>query len=187
MEAMSHAHCRAFSSTDLRATFGMFPTGVTIITAVVAGERIAATVSSFNSLSLDPPLLLFSIGRHSKVFDAWNSVTHFAVNILDQSQKELSARFGRSQIDKWEGVQAAKGQASGASLFPDALACFECETHQIYEGGDHIIIIGRILTLSRQATSSPDPLVFFGGNYRKLDTGTKIDPTPHDSYWTYGW
>lgn len=187
MESMSDAGCRAFSGADLRATFGMFPTGVTIITATVEGERIAATVSSFNSLSLDPPLLLFSIGRHSKAFAAWSSVRHFAVNILGRSQKELSARFGRSQPNKWEGVQSLRGQLSGARIFPDALAWFECETYRVYEGGDHVIIVGQILALSRQASPSPEPLVFFGGNYRELSTGTTIEPAPHDAFWTYGW
>lgn len=187
MESMSDAGCRTFSGVDLRATFGMFPTGVTIITATVEGERIAATVSSFSSLSLDPPLLLFSIGRHSKAFAAWSSVTHFAVNILDRSQKELSARFGRSQPNKWEGVHALTGQLSGARIFPDALAWFECETYRAYEGGDHVIIVGRILALSRQESPSPEPLVFFGGNYRELSAGTTIEPAPHDAFWTYGW
>lgn len=187
METLADTETHAFSPKDLRATFGLFPTGVTIITAVVGGERIAATVSSFGSLSLDPPLLLFSIGRHSKVFAAWNSVTHFAVNVLDQSQKELSARFGRAQLDKWEGVRTLRGDATGASLFPDALAWFECETYRIYEGGDHIIIVGRIVAMARRPSASADPLVFFGGSYRRLDPEARSEPTPHDAYWTYGW
>lgn len=176
-----------FTALELRAALGMFSTGVTIVTAESGGERIGATVSSFNSVSLDPPLVLFSIGRNAKAFAAWNSVERFAINVLDQSQRDLSSRFGRAQDDKWQGVEPVQGAASGAALLPGALAWFECETHQIHDGGDHIIIVGRVLALARHGGDDARPLVFFGGSYRNLDTLTRVDPLPSEHWWVYAW
>lgn len=176
-----------FTSLDLRAALGMFATGVTIVTAESEGERIGATVSSFNSVSLDPPLVLFSIGRNAKAFPAWNSVKRFAVNVLGQSQRDLSSRFGRTQGDKWEGIQTRRGEASGAALLPGALAWFECETHSILDGGDHIIILGRVLTLTRHGGEAAQPLVFFGGGYRNLDARSRVEPLPSEHWWVYAW
>lgn len=178
---------RDFTSLDLRAALGLFATGVTIVTTEVGGERIGATVSSFNSVSLDPPLVLFSIGRNAKSFAAWNAVERFAINVLDQSQRELSSRFGRAQADKWDGVAIQDGTASGAALLPGALAWFECETHQIVDGGDHIVILGRVLALSRQGGEAAQPLVFFGGSYRNLDVRTRVEPLPSEHWWVYAW
>lgn len=176
-----------FTTLDLRAALGMFATGVTIVTAENDGERIGATVSSFNSVSLDPPLVLFSVGRNAKAFAAWNGVKRFAINVLDQSQRDLSSRFGRAQGDKWLGVETLRGEASGAALLPGALAWFECETHQIFDGGDHIIILGRVLTLARHGGEAAQPLVFFGGNYRNLDARTRVEPLPSEHWWVYAW
>lgn len=186
--ARSATACSAeFTSLDLRAALGMFATGVTIVTAENQGERIGATVSSFNSVSLDPPLILFSVGRNSKAFPAWNSVKRFAVNVLDQSQRDLSSRFGRSQGDKWQGVDTLRGEASGAALLPGALAWLECETHSILDGGDHIIILGRVLTLTRHGGEAAQPLVFFGGSYRNLDVLSRVEPLPSEHWWVYAW
>ncbi|WP_293795295.1 flavin reductase family protein [uncultured Bosea sp.] len=182
-----HAGAADFTALDLRAALGMFATGVTIVTAESGGERIGATVSSFNSVSLDPPLVLFSVGRNAKAFAAWNSVERFAINVLDQSQRDLSSRFGRAQGDKWLGVKTLRGEASGAALLPGALAWFECETHRILDGGDHIIILGRVLTLTRHGGEAAQPLVFFGGSYRNLDAKTRVEPLPSEHWWVYAW
>lgn len=176
-----------FTSLDLRAALGLFATGVTIVTAESDGEQIGATVSSFNSVSLDPPLVLFSIGRNAKSFAAWNTVERFAVNVLDQSQRDLSSRFGRAQPDKWDGVEIVKSAACGAALLPGALAWFECETHQILDGGDHIIILGRVLSVTRHGNEAAQPLVFFGGSYRNLDARARVDPLPSEHWWVYAW
>lgn len=105
----------AFTTRELRNAFGMFPTGVTIITAKTpSGHHLGATVSSFNSLSLEPALVLFSIAQTSRAFEAWGSVTEFGVNILGEHDIALSNRFARSIADKWDGIEAVPGTLTNA-------------------------------------------------------------------------
>ncbi len=80
-----------------------------------------------------------------------------------------------------------RGEASGAPLLPGALSWFECETHQILEGGDHIIIVGRVVALTRHGGEAAQPLIFFGGSYRNLDARTKVEPLPSEHWWVYAW
>lgn len=96
----------------------MFATGVSIITACHAGERKAATIGSFASVSLARPLVLFMLAKSSKAFSAWSSVRSFAVHVLDRSQTELSARFARSLSDKWADVEPLPGSVTDAPLLP---------------------------------------------------------------------
>jgi flavin reductase (DIM6/NTAB) family NADH-FMN oxidoreductase RutF len=117
---------RDFSAQDLREALGFFATGIAVVTAVAdGGNRIGATVSSFNSVSLDPPLVLFSMARSSRAFAAWQSVIHFAVNVLSEGQDALSSKFARALGDKWEGARCLEGE-TGAPLLADSLAAFEC-------------------------------------------------------------
>jgi flavin reductase (DIM6/NTAB) family NADH-FMN oxidoreductase RutF len=177
---------RHFSGRDFRDALGRFATGVAIITSVGSDGYLGATVSSFSSVSLDPPLILFSIGRHSKAFAAWESVDHFAVNILAEEQSALSTQFARAMSDKWSGVQIHKG-INGSPLLADALVWLECKSYAKYDGGDHVIIVGEVLALAKQSATDARPLVFFGGKYRQLDTGPAL-PTPSDAdLWLHGW
>jgi flavin reductase (DIM6/NTAB) family NADH-FMN oxidoreductase RutF len=153
----------------IRATLGMFPTGVAVVTTETAdGERIGATVSSFNSVSLDPPLILFSIARTARAFSAWNETQAFAVNILSESQRHVSARFAASMTDKWQGLVTIPGAETGLPLLRDALAWFECRTWARYDGGDHVIMVGEILACERPLPEPARPLVFFNSGYAQL-------------------
>ena len=154
----------------LRHALGLFPTGVAVVTSTTrAGVRLGATVSSFSSVSLDPPLVLFSMARGANSFDAWNSVDAFAVNILNELQTDISTRFSRAKSDKWSGLNPQISEATGAPLLGDALAWFDCKTWARYDGGDHIILVGEIVSYAHRTGDNARPLVFFASNYTRLD------------------
>src|SRR5262249_1944897 len=118
-----------------RDALGQFPTGVTIITTVTAGrDRLGMTISSFNSLSLDPPLVLFSIWRKAKSFVAWQQAKYYAINVLSENQEELSNKFARAQDEKWIGQTVLAGKF-GLPLLPNAVIAFECEAYDRHKGG----------------------------------------------------
>jgi flavin reductase (DIM6/NTAB) family NADH-FMN oxidoreductase RutF len=125
-----------------RDRLGLFPTGVAVITATTPdGVRLGATVSSFNSVSLDPPLVQFSLGRNANSLPAWESCKYFAANILAENQSRLSTRFAKAMTDKWDGVDPLPPRATDAPL-RDALAHFDCKMWAQYDGDDHLIFIG---------------------------------------------
>jgi flavin reductase (DIM6/NTAB) family NADH-FMN oxidoreductase RutF len=175
-----------FDQRRFRDALGAFPTGVAIITGLTeAGERLGMTVSSFNSVSLDPPLVLFSVARRAASFASWTTMPRYAVNILSQQQEQLSNRFARSGTDKWTDVLVQDG-ATGLPVLPNALAVFECEAHGRHDGGDHEIFVGRVMALRTSVHKQDLPLLFFGGRYRRLDTGF-ADPLPRDASIFEGW
>ena len=158
----------AFDERRFRDALGQFPTGVAIITArTPGGERLGMTVSSFNSLSLDPPLVLFSIYRKALSFAAWQQVQYYGVNILNEDQQDLSNRFARAKGEKWVGVETVPGQ-TGVPILPDAVVTFECEAFGRHDGGDHEIFIGKVIALHENKKQHGHSLVFFGGQYRQL-------------------
>lgn len=170
---------------ELRDALGQFPTGVVIVTgAAPDGELIGMTMSSFNSVSLDPPLVLFSVHKKALSFTRWQSMKHYAINILSEDQEDLSNRFARAQGEKWQGVQPAKGKY-GVPLIADALVTFECEAHARYDGGDHDIFVGKVVHLHRSRSQHDHPLVFANGRYRRLDK-TAHD-RPSDVADLHGW
>lgn len=177
----------SLSPEDLRAVFGTFATGVTVITAFAPdGDRLGATVSSFNTVSLDPPLILFSLARTARAFDSWAAVDAFAVNILAEDQTDISNRFAKAMTDKWSGLAPGAGACAGLPLIPGTLAAMECATHAHYDGGDHLIIVGRILSIQRNSDANR-PLLFYSSKYRSLDS-QHIIVTPQDTdMWLHGW
>jgi flavin reductase (DIM6/NTAB) family NADH-FMN oxidoreductase RutF len=185
MSVMDARH--PYPDWEFRDALGLFATGVAVITTVTAdGERVGTTVSSFNSVSLDPPLVLFSIARSANAFPVWRSARFFAVNVLDERQSSVSNRFAKSLTDKWTGIETIMGKTR-IPILAQALAWFECERYAGYDGGDHLIIVGRVLAV--QITNRADrlPLVFFRSKYRRLDDENKID-TPLDAdHWLHGW
>ena len=144
-----------------RRSLAEFATGVTVIATSVDGERFGLTSNSFASVSLDPPLVLWSIRRESKSFAAFAACSHFAVNILADDQIELSQRFARSGPDKFRDLDCHAGQGD-ALLFPGVAASFECVRTQTYDGGDHLILVGQVLRYSRY---DRQPLLFVKGRY----------------------
>jgi flavin reductase (DIM6/NTAB) family NADH-FMN oxidoreductase RutF len=156
----------SFTERTLRDTLGLFPTGVAVLTARgVGGALHGVTISSFNAVSLDPPLVLFSLSRKLFSLQEFLSADAFAINFLQEDQQELSTRFSKALSNKWENV-AHKTGVTGALVILPAVAVLECTPHAQYDGGDHVIVVGRVNHIECQECSSP--LVFFRGGYHKL-------------------
>lgn len=153
------------TSADLRTIFGHFATGVTIVTTVdAAGERVGMTANSFSSLSLEPPLLLWSISRRSSNFEAFSQARCFAVHVLHAGQLELARVFSTRGAHRFAGVDTVAG-SSGAPLLTDFHARFDCETHARYEGGDHVILLGRVLSAEQREGRA---LLFYRGRFAAM-------------------
>lgn len=147
-----------------RDTLGSFATGVTIITTVDSeGGPVGLTANSFSSLSLDPPLVLFCLDRNVVSFAAFHSNRQFAVNILGADQEDLSRRFARSGSEKWSGVEFETWD-TGCPILGGCIANLECEIDSIYEGGDHVIIVGGVVRMANGGGGGK-PLTFFRGRY----------------------
>lgn len=149
----------------LRAVLGRFATGVTIITCVAPdGRRVGLTANSFNALSLDPPLVLWSLRQASPSLAAFRAARHFAINILAESQVELSRRFASPVDDKFADGQWSAG-SDGAPVLSGAAAVLECELQTEQAAGDHMLFIGLVRQLADLDTP---PLLFHGGHYHLL-------------------
>jgi len=153
----------SFSSSDFRAALGMFATGVTIVTARDAdGRLVGLTANSFNSVSLAPPLVLWSLSRNAGSMPAFERGSHYAINILAASQHALAERFTSKSVDRFADVVFTDG-AGGAPVLDGAAAVFECFNRSRYEEGDHVIFVGEV----ERCSSRPGvpPLIFHGGRY----------------------
>lgn len=147
---------------DLRRALGRFATGVTIITVRTDdGTCHGLTANSFSSVSLDPPLILFSLSNGSSTLPHILSVGRFAVNVLSDEHEELARRFARSDPDKFD-QDIFGALVTGSPVVNNALAIFDCELHAQFDGGDHVIVVGRVLALQEQEGR---PLVFYRGRY----------------------
>lgn len=156
-------------SQRLRSAFGHYATGVTIITTRgPGGEPVGMTANSFSSLSLEPPLVLWSIAYASSNYEAFRAARCFAIHILHAGQGELARVFSTRNIDRFAGLATGTGE-SGAPLLPDFHARFDCETFSQHDGGDHLIIVGRVLSAEE---GSGEPLVFHRGRFGALAGGT---------------
>ncbi len=152
-----------FSAHEFRASLGMFATGVTIVTARTdAGELVGLTASSFNSVSLDPPLVLWSLGRAAGSLAVFSNGRHYAINVLAADQQVLAERFATRGADRWSGVGYATG-AGGAPLLEGAAASFECFNRSQYAEGDHVIFVGEVERCRHRPEASP--LLFHGGRF----------------------
>lgn len=161
----------AFDQRSYRAALGLFPTGVTVVTAPnPGGDPVAMTVSSFNAVSLEPPLILFSVKRTAYSLPTLLAAEHFAVSVLRGDQSEISSRFAHAEGGKWAGREPTRG-VTGCPLADEGLATFECEPHAVHEGGDHLIIIGRVLNFA-VAAADGEPLIFFRGGYHSITART---------------
>ena len=153
----------SFGADDFRAALAMFATGVTIVTARTAeGEPIGLTANSFNSVSINPPLVLWSLSRQAGSMPAFARGSHYAINILAADQRALAERFSSKDIARFDGVAHGAG-VSGMPLLDGAAAAFECFNRSRYEEGDHVIFVGEVEACTRRAGASP--LIFHGGRY----------------------
>jgi flavin reductase (DIM6/NTAB) family NADH-FMN oxidoreductase RutF len=156
----------ALDSREFRRALGCFATGVTVVTSRgEAGELLGITANSFNSVSLDPPLVLFSLDRNAYSLKSFEAAGFFSINILSEGQRHLSDAFARSLSDKWKDV-AYETWDTGAPILTHALASFECLTHSTHDGGDHIIFVGRVQRM--RASTDGHPLIYFRGAYGAL-------------------
>jgi len=152
-----------FSSDEFRATLGQFATGVTIVAArTPQGELVGLTANSFNSVSLSPPLVLWSLARNSGTLAGFQVATHYSINVLAADQRLLAERFAKRGIDRYAGVSWRPGR-TGAPLFQGAVASFECRNRSQHEAGDHIIFVGEVEHCARRVGVAP--LVFHGGRF----------------------
>jgi len=157
----SGSSCAAFSPQEFRRALGNFATGVTIVTASAADRKAGVTANSFNSVSLDPPLILWSIAKQSRSYAVFAAASHFAVNVLAEDQLALSNQFARPSTERFADVAHRRG-LGGCILLEGASANFQCETFQILEGGDHWILIGKVVAFEDHGRS---PLLYHQGSY----------------------
>ena len=152
-----------FSALEFRASLGMFATGVTIVTARTAeGELVGLTANSFNSVSLTPPLVLWSLSRNAGSMAAFSNGMHYAINVLAADQQGLALQFASRSGDRWAGVAFSEG-VSGAPLLAGAAATFECFNRSQYAEGDHVIFVGEVERCAHRAEASP--LLYHGGKF----------------------
>lgn len=166
MGAVMSATIIAPSPQALRQALGRYATGVTIITCRdAAGVPLGLTVNSFAALSLEPPLVLWSLRRASAALPVFEAAMHWAVNVLTEAQLPLSRRFASAEADKFSQGDWADG-VGDVPVLAGAAAVFECARETVHDGGDHRLFIGRVLRLDSRADSGP--LVYHGSHYHGL-------------------
>jgi len=149
-----------------RKAMGCFATGVTVATVRAADGRLGGlTISSFTSVSLDPPLVLFCLDKKASDLEAFRAGSHFAIHVLRAEQRELSIHFASSKADKWAGIAQTPG-IDGTPILSHCLAVYQCKTERIHDEGDHIVLIGRIVKLDYD--TGGQPLVYYRGNYAEI-------------------
>lgn len=161
---MTHQSSPAYTQAEqklLRDALGSFATGVTVVTTVTPeGQRIGLTANSFTSVSLDPPLVLWSLKKNSANLEVFRRASHFAVNVLTAEQKDLCFRFAsKTDGDRFDGVTLEPSRF-GLPLLADSLARFECSTYHEVEAGDHVMFLGRVEAFRKGQGAA---LIFSGG------------------------
>jgi flavin reductase (DIM6/NTAB) family NADH-FMN oxidoreductase RutF len=160
-----------FNSATFRRALGEFATGVTIITTRSAsGQLVGITASSFNSVSLNPPLVLWSLAKRATSMAVFQVNTHYVVNVLAASQLELCRRFATLKGDRFAGVAHAAGD-TGMPVLNGALAWFECHNRSRYDEGDHVIFVGEVERCGiAEDAAAHAPLVFHRGEFHTINS-----------------
>lgn len=159
---------------EFRSALGWFPTGVAVVTAGDADteNRIGMTITSFNSVSLDPPLVLFSIGKRALSLPFLIDADEYSINILGEHHQPISNRFATAKSDKWAGTEIVRHEGLPFTL-ADAIVSFQCKPYAQHDGGDHMIFIGQVMRIHYQQLETARPLVFFRGNYAALQSDAR--------------
>jgi len=153
-----------FDSKELRNVLGCFGTGVTVVTTISAsGERVGLTANSFSSVSLDPPIVLWSLGKQSRYLPVFHESGRFVINVLGVDQLHLSNQFAKPSDDRFAGVECQLG-LGGLPVIQGCAANIECETISAQEVGDHVLYLGKIL---RYTHIKKDSLLFCNGAYAR--------------------
>lgn len=156
----------------LRDAFSTFATGITVVTALGAdGKPVGLTVNSFSSVSLEPPLVCWSLRSASPLVGCFTIGSSLSIHVLRQEQQHLARQFSRSVANRFEGIPWQVGPA-GAPVLGDVLARFDCQIDSIVEAGDHRMLLARVLAHSSQPGS---PLLFAGGRFRSLSEAPMLD------------
>ncbi len=151
------------TTQSFRAALGRFATGVTIVTACSPeGALVGLTANSFNSVSLSPPLVLWSLSRAAGSMAVFARGSHYAIHVLSADQRDLAERFSTRGVDRWQGVDFHRG-VSGVPLLDGAVAVFECFNRSRYEEGDHVIFVGEVERCAHRTDAAP--LLYHGGRY----------------------
>jgi len=159
-------HVLTPDASSMRTVLGHYPTGVTIVTAMDGGEPVGLACNSFTSVSLDPPLVLFCAGKTSSTWPRIQRAGRWAVNVLSEDDEETCRLFAQPGADRFAHVSYGAGR-TGAPLLHDALAFVDCETEAEYDGGDHIIVVGRVVELGYVAEGRP--LCYYRGGYGRFE------------------
>ncbi len=149
-----------------REVLGRFATGVTVVTGMHGGEPVGLTCQSFTSVSLEPPLVLFVPARTSRAWPRIEQAGAFCVNVLARDQDDLSEVFASRGTDKFAGVDWHPG-VTGAPVLAGGVAWVDCTLHAVHDGGDHLVVLGRVRDLGSRGEA--DPLVYLEGRYRGTD------------------
>jgi flavin reductase (DIM6/NTAB) family NADH-FMN oxidoreductase RutF len=151
-----------------------FATGITVVTTLAENnKKIGVTINSFNSVSLNPFLVLFSLNKFSHFYSYFDQNQHCTINILAEDQKYLSQLFTKLVDDNWQQVKTAEGTFTSSPAIADTMAFLECEIYRKYEGGDHTIFVCKVVNLVEQ--KGKNPLIYFGSEYRALASNKKLD------------
>jgi flavin reductase (DIM6/NTAB) family NADH-FMN oxidoreductase RutF len=160
-----------FQGAEFRTALGRFASGITIMSTLQDGVAHAMTASAFTSVSLDPPLVLVCVDKGVRMHDAVLDCGYWAVSVLAGDQHGIADRFARSGRDlhsQFDGIGTAAGPKTGCLLVEGALSWLECRTWATYEGGDHTIVVGEVLSLGLGEPADPDALIYHSSAYRKL-------------------
>lgn len=158
-------------TTGYKAAMGRFATGITVVTSLQDGVPHAMTANAFTSVSLDPPLVLVCVDKAVRMHDAILTRGEWAASVLTAGHRELAERFARSGRDlytQFDGVAVQEAPKTGCPVIVGALSWLECRTWATYDGGDHTIVVGEVLSLAVDDLAEPDALVYLARSYRNL-------------------
>jgi len=160
-----------FDQRLYRDMMGLYPSGLTIVAGICRGRPVGFTCQSFHSVSVEPPLVLFGVMRGSESWPEIRENGRFSVNILAETQAELSSAFARKGVDRWEKVDWTE-DAGGCPVISGSLVSLGCELYGEYEAGDHYIVVARVCRIKADAGAGDNlPLIFYRGRYRKIEAG----------------
>jgi flavin reductase (DIM6/NTAB) family NADH-FMN oxidoreductase RutF len=159
------------SPGEFRTALGRFGSGITIMSTLQGGVAHAMTANAFTSVSLDPPLVLVCVDKGVRMHDAVLDCGYWAVSVLADSHREVAERFaksGRDLYSQFDGVPVSPGPKTGCPVVVGALSWLECRTWATYEGGDHTIVVGEVLSLGATDQDDPAALIYYAGHYREV-------------------
>lgn len=175
-DAVAGFNAMSFNARQFRDALGLFPTGIAVVTAMLEDGSVGGlTVNSFTSISLDPPLIMVSLARSIASFSIFERADHFAVSLLREDQRHVSAAFAKSDLAKWQAGHHREGAL--APIIHPNLAAFECETYARHDAGDHKIMLGRVIRLEAATDAASLPLLYYRGQYREL-SAEHGEPSP---------